>query len=318
MHVFPLEISIRSKSNLAWKVKDMAHDRKNSFGSPSEPHFNEHDKISLDLLQQYLCSLSRENGEAITRCDIYDNQCYFKNGNASVYVFELCHHFKLPEDVQYKAVEIFHRFMSKHVVELYQHVLSTRNTASPIDWQTVEGRLIHQVSLRALTSVQLASKLCLHYKIIGISKAQKFLRDSGFRYNSHSLVQSEIRVLRTLGFKVHWATPLSYIETLLEILATNDTLPVKQIHEISLKLLDLFYLCSHSILQRLAMEGGATNVQEDYMFLACAVIGASSFVLDCSDCDAIVHSLSEIACITYDDIYDYSAIIVEYIMTDDR
>jgi hypothetical protein len=49
----------------------------------------------------------------------------FRSGYPILFLFELCKHFKLSPEVQYRAAELFHRFMISHVVELYQARLNS-------------------------------------------------------------------------------------------------------------------------------------------------------------------------------------------------
>ena len=49
-----------------------------------------------------------------------DDCMEFKSGYAILFLFELCKHFKLAPEVQYRAAELFHRFMISHIAELYQ------------------------------------------------------------------------------------------------------------------------------------------------------------------------------------------------------
>lgn len=56
------------------------------------------------------------------------------------------------------------------------------------------------------------------FQVVSINRAKRFLRDCGYHYASESLLQSELRVLKTLKFQVTEPTPIVYIETMLEIL----------------------------------------------------------------------------------------------------
>lgn len=62
------------------------------------------------------------------------------------------------------------------------------------------------------------------FQVVSINRAKRFLRDCGYRYASESLLQSELRVLKTLKFQVTEPTPIVYIETMLEILGNLSVL----------------------------------------------------------------------------------------------
>ena len=287
------------------------------FATPPEPLFN-HEKAGLcpELIQKSLQGLAKLN-EVSSGQDLDVRKCFITEKSV-LYVFLLCHHFSLPADVRYRAVDLFHRFMPKHISELYEHVESTKTSNSPIKWDTVQDRLTHQVSLRATTCVQLASKMSIHYKIVSINKARSFLSSCGFRYACNSLVQSEIRVLKTLDFRVHNPTPLEYVEVLLETLGYNNpSVKVKQLHGICLKVLDVFYLSLISISDRLKPRDSSIHnpITTDLLLVASAIVGAAAFVLDQGSSDSVVSSLSQITRIESDDILDFAAVLIEKIMT---
>ena len=55
-------------------------------------------------------------------------------------------------------------------------------------------------------------------KVVSPRRAQLVLSEFGHRYNSNSILQSELRILKTLNYKVMLTTPFVYVETILEIL----------------------------------------------------------------------------------------------------
>lgn len=300
------------------------------FCSPPEPLFNQHG--SSILLQESLQALTHINSQRLS-LSVKEDKCYsvFKMGKPVAYFMYMSQHFNLPPDIQYRAIELFHRFMSHHVCELYNHVEQTQHSQSPINWTTVEERLTHQITLRALSCLQLASKLSLHYKIISLSKVRTFLVKCGFRYATSSLVQSEIRILKTLDYRVHGPTPLDFIEVLLEVLGDKDpSLPIKQFYGVAIKLLDIYYLSRPVIAEKLRKlstpsphiqeTDGTTHpfggVETDLLLLASGIVGAASFILDHIRSDGVVEHLSSITHITSDNILDISALLVEHIMTD--
>lgn len=301
------------------------------FGSPPEPVFNDSRRgIKPELLQQSLQSLASLNNAALAKSSTESDRVdSFRTGNAVSFIFGLCRHFGLPADVRYRTVELFHSFMTKHIVELYEHVQTTQESDSPLSWDAVEDRLRHQVSLRALTCVQLSSKMSLHYKIVGIAKARSFMTRCGFRYAASSLVQSEIRVLKTIQYRVHGPTPLDYVELITEIVGgETDAVPVRQLHGVALKVLDIFYHCRGNIVNRLSMsstsapaanptvlDGKVATVRADFMLLAASVVGAAAFVLCQASSDYIVDIVtSSISTVHKEDILDLSALLVEQIM----
>ena len=177
--------------------------------------------------------------------------------------------------------------------------------------------------MRAVSCVQLASKLGSHYSIVSVGKAKNFLTACGYRYATSSIVQSEVRVLKTLEFKVHSSTPVEFLEAILETLGHNEphTL-VKQIHWVALKVLDVFFLARKQIFEKLErVFGRGVNmaaVEVDLMLLACAVIAAAAFVLDQSNSDTVIQHISGITCIMAQDILNFASVLLEEIMSDEE
>ena len=242
----------------------------------------------------------------------------FRDGRPIAYFMCMSEHFNLPPDIRYRAIEIFHSFMSRHISELYHHVQLSQTSQSPISWETVEARLKHQVTLRALTCLQLASKLSLHYKIINLSRARSFLAACGFRYAPASLIQSEIRILKTLDYRIHGPTPLDFVEVLLETLGHNDpSLPIKQLHGVGIKILDVYYLSSVVLHEKLCApksEDLPPILELNYLLLAAGIVGAASFIMDQGRPGEILKQLSDIANISQSDITDVVAVLVEHIL----
>ena len=294
------------------------------FGTPPEPIFNEtKNAFPPDILQGALKQLSDSNEEELTRQESDNSKGHFRTGNPAVFIFELSTHFGLRPEVKYRAMELFHRFMVGHVRELYTHVHESRDGSSPLQWPDVESRLRHQLPLRAVSCVQLASKLSSHYNIVSVGKAKAFLASCGYRYATSSVVQSEVRVLKTLGFKVHRATPVDFVEAILETLGHNEPqIGVKQIHGVALKVLDVFLLARKCIFAKLATVFGASVkvdvLEADLMLLACALIAAAAFVLDQTKSDAILQFVSGITCISALDVRNFASVLLEEILSEEK
>ena len=208
--------------------------------------------------------------------------------------------------------------------------MESKTSSSPIKWDDVEKRLRHQVILRAMSCVQLASKLGSHYHLVTLNRARSFLTSCGFRYAPTSIVQSEIRVLKTLQYHVHFPTPLEYIEVLLGSLVHNKKgMPVKHLHALSLKILDIYHLRRSQIRAKLehlsvpdadskvGVDVVMATVDNDQMLLASAVITAAGFILGQSHTRHISGQLSQITCIVDEDIIDFASILLEEIFTED-
>ena len=75
----------------------------------------------------------------------------------------------------------------KHTNELYEIVQRCSSKEKQLDWSPVESRITDQVPLRAVTCVQIASKLISSYKVIQDFYMRLNLQKQGENYRNSSL-----------------------------------------------------------------------------------------------------------------------------------
>ncbi|CAB4022826.1 Hypothetical predicted protein, partial [Paramuricea clavata] len=155
------------------------------------------------------------------------------------------------------------------------------------------------------------------------SKVRRYLSSLNHHFSNNSILKSELRILKTLDHCLPVYSPLTYVETVLEILGFNAGTQVKFLHEISIKLLDLVYILHEEIYTKLLLVATGETYRSvnhrhklavlasDFMLLASAVIAAAAFVLDEQSSDGIVSHLSNITQIPEADILDFATIVVE-------
>ncbi|XP_028396796.1 cyclin N-terminal domain-containing protein 1-like [Dendronephthya gigantea] len=296
------------------------------FGTPSEPLFNDAFGLPPSLLEDSLQTLAEINERNMDNAD--KDMGYFKNAKCAEYIFNLCDALTLPVEARYLAVEIYDRFMIKHIVGLYQFIQTSSGMDKQKDWNEVENRIKVQMPLRLLSCVQLASKLSSHCKALSASKVRRYLSSMNHHFSNNSILKSELRILKTLDHCLPVHTPLTYIETLLEILGFNAGTQVKFLYEISIKLLDLVYILHEEIYTKLLLVAtGETRrsaehrhklavLSSDFMLMASAVISAAGFIVDEQASDGIASHLSNITQIPEADILDFATIVVERAIQD--
>ncbi|MGH0166431.1 UNVERIFIED_CONTAM: hypothetical protein FKN15_050791 [Acipenser sinensis] len=188
-------------------------------------------------------------------------------------------------------------------------------------------KLSDKFMLLVFSCVQLASKLALHCRIVDNSTAVKFLQSLGYSYNKETLLESELKILKTLNFYINIPNPLTYVETLLEVLGYNDSdVPIKYLHKISQLVLQFVYLQRNPIYHNLlvaTIENSVPSevqrvkflsVKEDSMLLAVSVIAVSAFILNYTTWDQVLEELRCITGINGESISDFSHIILKEIM----
>lgn len=298
------------------------------FGSPKEPLFNlvPHG-MKPELLEEWLVVMAEQNTAAMEEAAL--KQGRFKTGRYSEFVFMTSERLGLPDEAKYLAIELFDKFMENHIALLHEHVNTSEKSRKDMkkDWEAIMERVKNQIFLRVVSCCQLASKLTSHYKIVTPRRAQNTLRDFGHKYSLESVTQSELRIIKTLNYKVMLNSPLLYIETILEVLGHNDkTCTVKIYHGSCLKVLDHLYLNWADIYARLFETATKTmtpapkhksrfaSVQRDFMLTAVVVIASASYTLDANKTNHVIEQLHGITRIPLDDIFDFTNVIVVSIL----
>ena len=88
--------------------------------------------------------------------------------------------------------------------------------------------------------------------MIKCSHIKQVLIDLGYIYSLESIMNSELRVLKYLDYKINLSTPFTFMEILLEILDKNNPeLESKIFYLIGCKVLECFYCLRDEIYSRL-------------------------------------------------------------------
>ncbi|KAK3104538.1 hypothetical protein FSP39_004544 [Pinctada imbricata] len=280
-------------------------DRIRIFGTPMEPIFNHKDVgMSPDLLQEWLVTLLNCNLEQIQSSHV--DQGIFRAGCPTEIIFLTCEKLKTAPDAKYAAAEIFDSFMFKHIEDLRKHVQKSASHQKKKDWEAIMGR------------------------VVSVARAKKYLLELGHRYASESILQSEIRILKTLDFNVSPASTLVYVETILEVLGHNcPGIEVKMYHGVALRVLDLVYLKYnqvYSVLFQVTVrkekpsdkeKQAFKNVRSDKLLLAVSVIACVVHIAEQHNTVKIVEQLSQITQIPSDDIVDLASVIIQQLNSEE-
>ncbi|RCN24073.1 hypothetical protein ANCCAN_30237 [Ancylostoma caninum] len=119
---------------------------------------------------------------------------------------------------------ILYRFMKIHTEQVLGFLddMKLNEKRRLREWERVEANLSRQTTLRMLSSIQIASKaLSYHdvgYSLQSLSSKQvcSCLRSLGFAYTQRAALKSELRILKTLEYRLP-RSPLLYSETLLKL-----------------------------------------------------------------------------------------------------
>ncbi|XP_042327833.1 cyclin N-terminal domain-containing protein 1 [Sceloporus undulatus] len=287
----------------------------------SEPIFG---VVAPGIIQDALLHMARENEQYLS--ELSSEAGSFKETKIVEFVFLLSEKWSLTETVRYQAIEIFERFMLTLTEEF-----SNCNRAKGEDntWASVKQQIEDTYVLRLVSSIQLASKLSFHYRIVNNNMVLKFLKSLGFSYTTEELLESELAILKGLHFQINVPFPFAYVEMLLEVLGYNGYLrPTKELQEMCRYLLSLTYLLRSSIYDTLlksSIENSSpselqlakfVSVKEDFMLLAVGVIGASSFLLNPEGWNQVVEHLSETTGISLQSIVEAVYAILKHSIED--
>ncbi|XP_043210682.1 cyclin N-terminal domain-containing protein 1-like [Amphibalanus amphitrite] len=128
-----------------------------------------------------------------------------------------------PPSVFFRALQLFERFMETHMAEMHQYIVTkVERDSRQKEWKNLLERIRSQAILRMLSCIQISSKLALHYKILTTKRVKSLLREVKHCYSLESVVNSEVRILKTLKYKVSGPTALEALETLLAMSARQQ------------------------------------------------------------------------------------------------
>lgn len=203
--------------------------------------------IGRELLEDTLCVLANKNDETVRQPEEF--QDHLSQGKTIEFIFQTCRKWRLPVPVQFLSVEYLDRFLVKHVRDLRLEIAASNGPR--VAWESVVERLSEQVVLRALSCIQIASKKISNCKSVALRDVHGLLRMSGHAYSMHSVLQSELRVMRTLDYKLHINGPLDFVELLLDVVSFNDaTFRLQEVYPIAVRLLQGFYLVREDVYAR--------------------------------------------------------------------
>ncbi|KAF0295905.1 Cyclin N-terminal domain-containing protein 1 [Amphibalanus amphitrite] len=127
-----------------------------------------------------------------------------------------------PPSVFFRALQLFERFMETHMAEMHQYIVTkVERDSRQKEWKNLLERIRSQAILRMLSCIQISSKLALHYKILTTKRVKSLLREVKHCYSLESVVNSEVRILKTLKYKWRDNWPQSFFNTIF-----GSTLPL--------------------------------------------------------------------------------------------
>ncbi|XP_044274629.1 cyclin N-terminal domain-containing protein 1 [Varanus komodoensis] len=283
----------------------------------SEPTFG---AVGAGIIQDVLLHMAKENEQYLS--ELCNEAGCFKETHIVEFVFLLSEKWNLSQSARYQAIEIFERFMLTMTEDFSN---STTAKVEDSDWSSVKRQIKGRFMLYLVSSIQLASKLSFHYRIVNNNMVLKFLNSLGFCYTTEEVLESELAILKALHFQINVPAPFAYVEMLLEVLGYNGYLfPTKELYGMCRHLLGLTYLLRKSIYDTLLkasiqntspselQRAQFVSVKEDLMLLAVGVIGGSSFLLNPESWNQVMEYLSDTTSISLQSITEIVYAILKH------
>ncbi|KAG1933387.1 cyclin N-terminal domain-containing protein 1 isoform X2 [Pimephales promelas] len=278
--------------------------------------------VSFDILTDILSNLNKRNKSNLENVPEYCG--YLKERRIVECVFRLCEELGLNPVVGYQAIEILERFMAKYIED---QIHSSQKGQDPKNYEDlIFQTLKKKLFLFILSSVQIASKLDLYSNVVNNDIAMRFLHAVNYTSSKEQLLDSEILILKTLNFNLNVPNPVTYVETLLEVLGHNDaTVPVAHLHHLCVHVLQFIYLQRETIYTSLLISATGcpspsdeqrakfVSVTEDFMLLGVGVIAVAAFIHHISTWEKVVEELTGITGISGQSIMDFAYVTLTHI-----
>uniref|UniRef100_A0AC34FBY1 Uncharacterized protein n=1 Tax=Panagrolaimus sp. ES5 TaxID=591445 RepID=A0AC34FBY1_9BILA len=227
--------------------------------------------------------------------------------------------------------------------------LNRSNKAKFKIWAKVEATLSRQLTLRIVTAIQIASKLHSFHESLTHTDVRKCLQALGFPYTVEAIHKSEVRMLKTLNFKVNSRrNPALYMVNFLKMLLRRKPElgeHINGLYRYCIFWLDYSFINRNTVFTTILTIVHGSNivniskdalarVQADYSLLACSVIIAAlvclagpqlaeSVIIAALVClagpqlaESYIKPLSDITTVSEADISDASTGLVRALLKD--
>jgi hypothetical protein len=210
--------------------------------------FTNKPKFSAEMLEELLSTLYNDHNEA-TRNENDEKYCILHSyKNIIQFVFNICEKFNLEDEVKFYSINLFERFLRKQLTYIMDYFEKRKHQ----DWKSTVESLEKKLKLRIISCIQIANKMSSNYFILSTENIQKLLNKMNFNYDSKAILESEIKVLKVLDYRLNLPTPFQFLELLLEILGHNHKeIDVSILYTISIKILECFCCSKKEILMKL-------------------------------------------------------------------
>ncbi|XP_034946025.1 cyclin N-terminal domain-containing protein 1-like isoform X2 [Chelonus insularis] len=242
-------------------------------------------------------------------------------------VFTLAEYFNLHPRTKYLSLYLFDKYMCNKFWEIYKKYENDAENNTH-NWNQVTDKFSNEIKLRLMSCIQLASKVDSHYKHLGIAQIIAGLQlmspenNEKVEYSPNTIFKSEIKVFKTLNYRIPSITPLDCLEVLLVALGLRD---LPKFYESTISILDLTFLQHQNLYGQLQLmiigSIARTKIEKitfmtmeiDMLFLSASIIVCTLFFFNVKKERqiSITEKLAELIDIKHKDIYLMATTIFE-------
>ncbi|XP_043289426.1 uncharacterized protein [Venturia canescens] len=155
-------------------------------------------------------------------------------------------------NTRYIALYLYDKFICNTFWEAYTSE-NGDDKGTTNSWEQTCKRISSQAKLRLMSCLQIASKMDTHSAGLRITQVISILReiDNKQEYTPNTILASEFKVFKTVGFKIPFCTPLDCAGILIKALGLEK---IPQIIDIVVHLLDLSFLEHNQLYTNLRLK----------------------------------------------------------------
>jgi len=207
--------------------------------------------ISNDLLVEVLVNICQENEKLKNRSNSYFLWNCLNYQKFISIIFKICSLLEIKnESIRYQTCDLFESFIFCHIHDLNQEIesLAFDQHEKKEVWTNVQ----HQALLRLISCLSISTKMSSFYSLCNIDSYYKLLQRFGFKYSKKAFIKSELRVLKTINYRINQISVSSLYPLLLLAMSKNEpTIKIAKFYPTIYKVIDFFYLYKRSIFGKL-------------------------------------------------------------------
>ncbi|XP_071822961.1 cyclin N-terminal domain-containing protein 1-like isoform X2 [Apostichopus japonicus] len=266
-------------------------DNNRNLDDSQEPLFSKQGHSLKENLIQDVYSILVQKNQANIECR-RKPRC-FSHGKIVEGVLLMCDYFQQRQEARYIAIVLVERFLSAKCAILFGELSAStqRKKDKFLQWRNFMESLKEQAFLYIIACCQIAFKICCHQQTVSNKQNVQLMQGITSTSTVNNIALCELDVLQSVNYELPFTTILTFTETLLGMLGSNQNydFSIKTLHNVCLKILDLVCLRRYDIFDRL-FESTVENitglkerskfvmVENDDLLLSTGVIETATYI----------------------------------------